>query len=252
MLMLLLVGGAIVNVAVAWGCVTLDVSRGEFLLGRIEKPDGAWWVAIRRRSGAQLVRSTAEANPVIVEAVDFLAEVPHWSRVHGQWDGPLSTSEEFGDYEFDDARGWPVLSLRSSFDLDSFEFKQELEQQAGTAATDERITSPEFIQRTGVNLATGDCTRNGILVREPSLSGEDFRCLPLRPIWPGFAINTVFYAALLWLLFAGPFALRRWRRIKRGLCPKCGYDLRGGRGSGGVGRPESAACPECGAQRASE
>jgi hypothetical protein len=60
-----------------------------------------------------------------------------------------------------------------------------------------------------------------------------------RIIWPGFAINTVFYAAVLWLLFAAPFALRRWRRIRRGLCPKCGYDLRN--------RPtESAVCPECG------
>ena len=52
------------------------------------------------------------------------------------------------------------------------------------------------------------------------------------------AINTVFYAGLLWLLFAAPFALRRHRRIKRGLCPKCAYDLRGS---------ESRVCPECGA-----
>jgi hypothetical protein len=59
-------------------------------------------------------------------------------------------------------------------------------------------------------------------------------------IWPGFAINTVFYAATLWLLFAAPFALRKWRRIKHGLCPKCGYDLRGGVAG-------SAVCPECGA-----
>ena len=29
--------------------------------------------------------------------------------------------------------------------------------------------------------------------------------LPLRPIWPGFAINTIFYAALLWLLTLGSF-----------------------------------------------
>jgi hypothetical protein len=63
--------------------------------------------------------------------------------------------------------------------------------------------------------------------------------LPYVPLWPGFAINTVFYAAMLWMLFAGPFALRRWRRIKRGLCPKCGYDLRG-RSAG------TDACPECG------
>jgi hypothetical protein len=64
--------------------------------------------------------------------------------------------------------------------------------------------------------------------------------LPVGPIWPGFAINTVFYAAVLWMLFAlggTPFALRKWRRIRRGLCAKCGYDLRGS---------TSQTCPECG------
>jgi hypothetical protein len=46
----------------------------------------------------------------------------------------------------------------------------------------------------------------------------------------------VFYAAILWLLFAAPFALRRRRRIKRGLCPKCAYPV-----------GESPVCTECGA-----
>ncbi len=64
--------------------------------------------------------------------------------------------------------------------------------------------------------------------------------LPLKPIPAGFAINTLFYAVILWLLFAAPFALRRRRRITRGLCSKCGYDLRGSPTQGNV-------CPECGA-----
>ena len=55
------------------------------------------------------------------------------------------------------------------------------------------------------------------------------------PTWPGFAINTIFYAAMLWLLFAAPFQFRRYRRIKRGLCPACAYPV----GSSGV-------CTECG------
>ncbi len=59
--------------------------------------------------------------------------------------------------------------------------------------------------------------------------------LPLHPIWPGFAINTLFYAAILWLLIPGPFALRRFLRVKRGLCPKCAYPM-----------GESALCSECG------
>jgi hypothetical protein len=56
-----------------------------------------------------------------------------------------------------------------------------------------------------------------------------------QPLWPGFAINTAFYAGTLWLLFAAPFALRRRRRIKRGLCPACAYPV-----------GDSAVCTECG------
>ncbi|MHC4786375.1 MAG: hypothetical protein ACYTE6_10465 [Planctomycetota bacterium] len=56
-------------------------------------------------------------------------------------------------------------------------------------------------------------------------------------LWPGFAFNTVFYAAILWLLIPGPFALRRLVRRRRGLCPACGYDLK---------HAEHESCPECG------
>jgi hypothetical protein len=72
-----------------------------------------------------------------------------------------------------------------------------------------------------------------------SLRGHD-RLLPYSMLMPGFAINTIFYAAILWLPFAALGAFRRRRRIKRGLCPKCAYDLRG---------CESNMCPECAAIR---
>ena len=69
------------------------------------------------------------------------------------------------------------------------------------------------------------------------------RALPTRPIWPGFAINTIFYAAILWLLTLGPFTARRIIRHKRGHCIKCGYDLRG---------TSEGGCPECGWRRDAE
>ena len=61
------------------------------------------------------------------------------------------------------------------------------------------------------------------------------RLLPFRPLLGGFAINTIFYAAALWLLIPGPFALRRFLRLRRGLCPQCAYPM-----------GESAVCTECG------
>ena len=61
--------------------------------------------------------------------------------------------------------------------------------------------------------------------------------LAYGPMWPGFAINTLLYTVILWLLICGPFELRRLLRRKRGLCITCGYDLRGA---------EHERCPECG------
>ena len=64
-----------------------------------------------------------------------------------------------------------------------------------------------------------------------------WRNVPLKPALPGFAINTIFYAAILGVLFFAPGAVRRTIRRKRGLCPACAYDLRGS---------ASQMCPECG------
>ena len=59
--------------------------------------------------------------------------------------------------------------------------------------------------------------------------------LPVRPIVPGFVFNTLFYAGILWVLIYSPFALRRFIRRRRALCPSCGY---------AVG--QSTVCTECG------
>ncbi len=65
--------------------------------------------------------------------------------------------------------------------------------------------------------------------------GDGSNPIPLRPIWPGFALNTLLYGAACWTLVSGPCTLRRWRRVRRGSCLACGYPVVG------LGR-----CPECG------
>ena len=56
-----------------------------------------------------------------------------------------------------------------------------------------------------------------------------------RLLWPGFAVNTIFYAVAFWLVICGLFVLRRFIRARRGLCPVCAYP-----------RGESTVCSECG------
>ena len=70
------------------------------------------------------------------------------------------------------------------------------------------------------------------------LHAERHRYIPVRPTWPGFAVNTIFYGGLIWFLLVAPFALRRFLRRRRGLCPMCAYPL-----------GDSPVCTECGERR---
>jgi tRNA(Ile2) C34 agmatinyltransferase TiaS len=58
-------------------------------------------------------------------------------------------------------------------------------------------------------------------------------------VFPGFAINTIFYAAMLWLLWIAPGKIRRFVRVHRGRCPACGYQIDSAPGIG-------PRCSECG------
>jgi len=70
--------------------------------------------------------------------------------------------------------------------------------------------------------------------RVASQESESF-LLPLTPIWKGFLYNSLVYFAILITLLFVPWLLRRWIRLKRGLCPRCAYPI-------GV----SERCSECG------
>ncbi len=72
---------------------------------------------------------------------------------------------------------------------------------------------------------------------EPVTGSTYSSFLPATPVWPGLALNTLFYAAWWSLPLVVAPALLRWRRDRRGGCTKCGYDLAG-----------LSVCPECGLQ----
>ncbi len=67
----------------------------------------------------------------------------------------------------------------------------------------------------------------------------DLTHLPLKPLFPGFHLNTLLFASFWWAAFFWR-PLRRRRRIARGQCPACAYSLAGL-------PPDTHKCPECGA-----
>lgn len=145
----------------------------------------------------------------------YMGLLPSWSRfqepssIDAIYDEHWQEQQEVTYIEH--ASGWPALTLRSRF----------------LAVTD-------LVTRNRVDIPTE-------LLGVPLRYGEGYNDhLPLRPIWLGFAINTIFYSVILWMLIVGPFALRKWQRmqrIKRGLCPMCKYRI-----------GTSVVCTECGAK----
>ncbi len=199
-LVVLLLLGAIVNVAVAWGACF-----------------------------ANLYGDLSKIEPDAVRALWARYAPSHWPAPDNNYDGgeraesfwrtflrtgphkPVAASDTGPDayYVHSVNVGWPLRSLEG-----------------------------------GVAFADADSEVNRDYTTNIYIWGRldrDEVWFPFGVIWTGFAINTIFYAAMLWLLAFGPFAARRFIREKRRRCIKCGYDLRGTSGGGGV-------CPECGAR----
>jgi len=178
-----LLAGAVVNVAVAWGCALSPSAILSIWIAptQTSDEDRRWW---SHRAPADFPRTTEgrTRSPLVtsggVEVVTF----------YEKWDGNMMANGA-GARAIRSRYGWPVLAVEGAV-----------------------------------------WYKGG-----PSPVGCPLWRVPLLPIWPGFAVNTLFYAAILWLVIPGPFVLRRLIRRRRGLCPKCVYPM-----------GESAVCTECG------
>jgi hypothetical protein len=217
--------GAIVNVAVAWGFeltrtwhwpyrqVLIDVFVDEGRLMQFESRErvgdtSVYWSVIM--DGMEDVDSSfvteMRESQMAMHRIQYRDYGPVVIGHPYDWlPPPLNATSPDKSYVRARAYGWPALSMMY---LDS-------PPSAGQSGQSSRVQG-------------GWRVRNGNVVAQ--------RILPLRPLWPGFAINTLFYAGILWLLFGAPFALRRRSRIRRGLCPACAYPI-----------GASAVCTECGA-----
>lgn len=73
----------------------------------------------------------------------------------------------------------------------------------------------------------------------PPGRGSTHHAIPYRPVALGLIVDTIAWAALWSVLFFGVPLLRARRRRIRGLCPRCGYDLKS---------KTDITCPECGTE----
>jgi hypothetical protein len=221
--LLLVSGGAIVNVAVAWGFAALiDPPVPGQLFAAVIQSNQSWSISRYAGVGETLYVSVQVQLGEPVQE-DSIAEgghprdlLPGWAEVGHPLPGDITSR-----FQTFDCSGWPCRALW----CESIEITRQF---------------PAHLSPS-TKIPGGGGLDVGLSARGPFSTP---RSLPLRPIWPGFAFNTLFYALILWLLIPGPFVLRRVIRIKRGRCPKCGYDLRGAPSGGG--------CPECGWSREAE
>ena len=216
--------GAVVNVGVAWTLAATVRTEG------LDDWEGLGWIACEPSSpyrgwttmslvglGSSRVVTEAYSRDVmgtIFPPVSLRPDevIPFWAAALHKPPLNFAPAETNRKVRVHDARGWPSLALWSSYDA----------------------TCDPAIQWRILGGANGIWIDRANLVS--NRESDEQRLLPLRPIWSGFIINTLFYAALVWLAVPGPLSLRWLLRARRGLCMKCAYPI----GAGEV-------CTECGA-----
>ena len=192
-LVLFLLLGAIVNVAVAWGCaawseppvfdafLTADLRRQKWETEERRpqlKSDQLWIVRAYRSMGLWVIvirHQPPERRPLHVHRA-----------------------------------GWPMPAFE------------------GRANNPKRGKAGQIIDASyfaAFPLPTKKTAPGTAAVSDPMI-WRSGRVLPVLPIWPGFAINTALYALAAMTIHGLWLIARRWIRRMRGRCLACAYDLR--------------------------
>ena len=216
-----LLAGAVANVAVAWGCAVWTL-RGEFGIGLNEPVDDHPWLRgsdwkLRPEDDDFVWAARREISGFGLQRKAFML-YPRWWVPYRDPDvkpRPLSAAT----IVVRDRSGWPLRALQG----EQWLLKSE--------------DYPDVPARRWFFESRFAIANVRVFNSWKGMMATDNRLLAYLPIWPGFTVNTLFYAAILWVLIPGPFALRRLIRRRHGLCPNCAYDLR---------HAEHEACPECG------
>jgi hypothetical protein len=210
-----LLAGALVNMGVAWVAVLAWARPADYEFAGATGEDEAWWRgrapagiagvpkvrSVRSVLGARYVMLVALAGPQTRESISVLFFEGGYSM---SLDGAIKPALVTWDRAVRAEAGWPMASLGG---------------ECWFGAAPGQFDAPPDGWLAG--LARPDRQSWAVLVDIPGARRSAL--LPLRPLFPGFLVNTAIYAVAVALALAAPWALRRFLRRQRGLCPACGY-----------------------------
>ena len=199
--------GAILNVAVAWGCVAA---------GRRARRT---YVVYRNPRNGEVPVLGVEAT----FGFEIACGINDWWMLYATDDGSDQPAAYLGrawwpergvEYGFSThaAAGWPMLSLRECVSNFPNPLVPVADLNSGVATPPASSPVEVVSDRIGI----------------PAL-------LSLRPIVPGFVIDTLLYSGAIVIVLLGGSTLQQLVRRRRSLCAHCGYP-----------RGTSPVCTECG------
>ena len=187
--------GAIVNVAVAWGCVLArgDVTQGARRL-RYQGIGHRTFIEMGSGFGCQYV---AEFPPFPRDLTIFVNARPPLYTGRTWW----TNEPQYGSVTTAHiACGWPMLAVSSTL-----------------------VPEPLWVEQVNPPL-----TVKGGLVVDASAPTHALETplptvLPYHPLWIGLLVNSSLYASAIGMLLLASVAARRVIRLRRNQCPTCGY-----------------------------
>lgn len=195
----------------------------------------AWACALRRARDFSVFFSTGRAA-----AKGWPARVPPawglpntWNERHsfgytGLW--VLHTYTGFGTIKTEvqlETSGWPLRCLRATVLYPSDEYDERTELGRVSDFTFNFISWRGGIER--------------VTLLPPASSRTHY--LPLEPLWPGLAVDSALYGALVGTAVLGAAAVRRRLRVRARLCANCGYPTGSSAVCSECGRPVTAGAP---------
>ena len=244
------VAGLISTICVAWWIALNVPLDAPFQVGRTERAAGGMPWIVRKSDAGIALRLQSDRYQNGWQTVRSIPD-PLALEVAGRWGEALRPHPDPGITKVIDARGWPMLAMWGEMSVRSTKigywrlrslpgecgsqtrnqvYRRDLEG-SRFASVLSVYGSPSPLE--GLEL---DCGHEN----DRSLQVHYTRVVPWRPLWPGFAVNSVVFGTgwlVLLCIFLGPGFFVQSHRAQIGRCVRCGYDLRD---CGGV------QCSECG------